>query len=123
MSCTDCKFKVGQIGAILVVELVQVDALGVETPFDVSAASTLQIVVGKPSTAASTPQTFTAVFAVAADGGTGDGVDGKIKMTTTLATDFDVSGDYEAEPYIVDATTGFDGRAQRVRFSVDPVLT
>jgi hypothetical protein len=122
VSCTDCRFKVGQIGAILVIDLVQVDENGTESAFDVSSATTLQVVVGKPAAAASSPQTFTAAFAEAADGGNGTGTDGKIKFATTLASDFDVAGDYIAEPYIIDPVTGFNGRTQRISFAVEATI-
>lgn len=122
MSCQDCKFKKNQVGAILVIDLIQVAEDGTESAFDVSAASTLEVVVGKPDGAATSPQTFTAAFAEVADGGNGAGTDGKIKITTTLTTDFDVAGDYAAEPNIVDPTSGFNGRTQRVFFTVEDTL-
>lgn len=120
MSCTDCAFKVGQVGAIVVIEVYTKDENGVDQIFDVSPATTLEVVVKKPDGAT---QTFPAVFAAVADGGTGDGTDGKIKFTTTQASDFSVAGDYLAEPNIVEPNTGFSGRTQRFSFPVEDVLS
>ena len=119
MSCTDCDFKQNQIGAILVIELFQV-VNGVPEPFDVSVNTRLDVFVKK---ADGSTMTFTAAFAAVADGGLGDGTDGKIKITTTDAGDWSVGGDYEAEPDIAETTTGFDGRTGRVYFSVEEILS
>ncbi len=120
MSCQDCTFKVGQIGAIIVVQLVQKDADGVESAFDVSAATTMTLHYQPPD--GSAVKTLTLVFAAVVDGGNGLGTDGWVKAVTTVVGDLPASGDYEAEPEIIDPTTGFNGRTQDFIFPVEAIL-
>ena len=118
----DPDFHVGDIGAVVVHHIQEPDPTQPEGTLrdkDVSTATLLEIEVVKPNNAGT--QTFTAVFAEAAERGNGTGTDGRIKLTTTAAGDFPVVGDYDSQSYTEFSTTPRQHAATR-SFSVGAVI-
>lgn len=107
-------FTVGQIGARIILEIVRRDPISkLVTALDISAATTKDIVVLKPD--GTTKLTFTAVFTPVPEG-EGDGSDGLIEATTTLTSELDQEGTYQAQAQIV--VPGEDGFTQVGTFTV-----
>lgn len=97
-------FIEGAIGAVVVLHIKETDPTvspqtdpPTQRDMDLSTATVMQIDVKKPD---ATVQTFTAIFATGSEEGNGAGTDGRIKLTTTLATDFDQVGTYHAQAYV-----------------------
>lgn len=113
----EAEFFVGDIGAIMLFTIYDPTPDNPTKVLDVSGASTKEVRITKPD---GSGMTITADFAQPAEGGTGDGTDGKIKATTTLASEFSVAGDYIAQPY-VDVPGLFTGHCGKVVFPVEDV--
>ena len=121
MPPTDPDFHVGDIGAVVVLHIQEPDPTGAKGDLrdkDVSTASLLEIDLSKPN---GTTQMFTAVFATAAERGNGTGTDGHIKLTTLVATDFPVRGDYHAQAFTQFGSSPRQHAASR-KFTVGDLL-
>lgn len=90
---------------------IQVTIMEDNSPVDISAVTTKQIVFKKPDGTVTT-ETATNVT---------DGTDGKIEYRT-VAGFLNVAGEWKAQGYVVFPGGGFDGRSDITQFEVAPNL-
>ncbi len=111
-------FQVGQIGARVILAVKAQDPIsGLLSPLNLATATKFDITIRKPSGAKIfyTSGAGEVIFTQPPDGA-GDGTDGLIEAATLLDTDFDESGDYDAQADIED--TGIDGFTSIGSFTV-----